>query len=114
MIKNVCFVLENLWKSRTAPTPLNWENALSKTKEEETNGDSVRSQDMQVWSIKKCAEVFASSIAELKSQLANKEFLVWDKDDKPALDFVTACANVRAHIFSIAQKSRFDVKCKSA
>lgn len=38
--------------------------------------------------------------------------LVWDKDDKDSMDFVTACANIRAHIFGIPQKTRFDVKCK--
>jgi hypothetical protein len=26
------------------------------------------------------------------------------------MDFVTACANLRAKVFSIPQKSRFDVK----
>ncbi len=35
---------------------------------------------------------------------------MWDKDDEPAMDFVAACANIRAHIFSIPNKSRFDVK----
>ena len=33
-------------------------------------------------------------------------FLVWDKDDLPALNFVTACANIRMHIFNIPQKTR--------
>lgn len=57
-------------------------------------------------------QVFAESVAALKTELANKTFLVWDKDDKSAMDFVTACANVRAYIFSIQQKSRFQIKCK--
>lgn len=35
------------------------------------------------------------------------------KDDPPAMDFVTAAANLRMHIFSMNMKSRFDVKCKS-
>ena len=38
--------------------------------------------------------------------------LVWDKDDKNAMDFVASCANIRAHIFGIPQKTRFDIKCK--
>merc|ERR1712212_651879 len=37
-------------------------------------------------------------------------FLVWDKDDLPALNFVTACANIRMQIFNIPNKSRFEVK----
>lgn len=36
--------------------------------------------------------------------------LDWDKDDEEAMDFVTAASNVRAHIFGIDMKSRFDVK----
>lgn len=36
------------------------------------------------------------------------------QDDPPAMDFVTAAANLRMHIFSMNMKSRFDVKCKSS
>ena len=34
------------------------------------------------------------------------------QDDPPAMDFVTAAANLRMHIFSMNMKSRFDVKCE--
>ena len=44
--------------------------------------------------------------------LAKDDHLVWDKDDASAMDFVTACANIRAVIFNITQKTRFDVKCE--
>lgn len=44
--------------------------------------------------------------------LKEGDHLVWDKDDKNAMDFVAACANIRAHIFGIPQKTRFDIKCK--
>jgi len=37
-------------------------------------------------------------------------FLIWDKDDDASMDFVTATANLRSLVFSIAPKSRFDVK----
>ena len=36
----------------------------------------------------------------------------FDKDDPEALDFVTATANLRAHVFGIEEKSRFQVKGK--
>lgn len=68
--------------------------------------------DMQVWSLAKCAKVFASTVNSLKKELSSKDYLVWDKDDSFAMDFVVACANIRANIFSIPQKSRFDIKCK--
>ena len=32
------------------------------------------------------------------------------QDDPASMDFVTSAANIRAHIFSITMKSRFDVK----
>lgn len=34
----------------------------------------------------------------------------WDKDDDDALDFATAAANLRASMFGIPLKTRFDVK----
>jgi ubiquitin-like 1-activating enzyme E1 B len=34
----------------------------------------------------------------------------WDKDDDDALDFATSAANLRASVFSIPLKTRFDVK----
>lgn len=105
-----------MWKSRKAPVPLAWDQAASHTgdaenavKEDET---SVRARDMEVWTIAKCAKVFADTISVLKKELTGKDFLMWDKDDQPAMDFVTACANIRAHIFAIPMKSRFAIKCK--
>ncbi|KAI4469908.1 ubiquitin-activating enzyme e1 [Holotrichia oblita] len=103
--------MENLWKKRKPPKPLAWAEASSH--EGDSNmiiENNLKAEDMQVWSLSKCSKVFASSISVLKSELSNKNFLVWDKDDKPGMDFVTACANIRAHIFSIDQKSRFEIK----
>jgi ubiquitin-like 1-activating enzyme E1 B len=39
-------------------------------------------------------------------------FMSFDKDDDDALNFVTSAANLRAHMFGIELKSRFDVKCE--
>ncbi|XP_018571091.1 SUMO-activating enzyme subunit 2 [Anoplophora glabripennis] len=102
--------MENLWKTRKPPVPLSWDQAASHGGDSKKEEDEVRAVDMQVWSLSKCAKVFASTISQLKTELADRNFLVWDKDDKPAMDFVTACANIRAHIFSIQQKSRFAIK----
>lgn len=60
-------------------------------------------------------QVFAAACKSLQAELAARppgDHLVWDKDDKSAMDFVTACSNVRAHIFNIPLKSRFEIKCK--
>lgn len=75
-------------------------------------------RDQQHWSLSKCGEVFADSIKKLSEAFtacrlkSANDHLVWDKDDVPAMDFVASCANIRAHIFGIAQKTRFDIKCK--
>lgn len=56
-----------------------------------------------------------SSIKALKTNLQSRpkgDYLVWDKDDKDAMDFVAACANIRSHIFHIQPKSRFEIKCE--
>jgi len=74
-------------------------------------------KDQQRWSISKCGNIFADSVKNLSRALeASQEklpsnHLVWDKDDQHAMDFVTACANIRAYIFGIPQKTRFDIKC---
>ncbi|XP_050316111.1 SUMO-activating enzyme subunit 2 [Anthonomus grandis grandis] len=109
---NYLLSMENLWKKRTPPKPLSWAEAqkLVGDKDKTNDDDSVRARDMEVWPIAKCAQVFAESIATLKKALADKTFLIWDKDDHPAMDFVAACANIRSHIFSITQKSRFQIK----
>ena len=39
-----------------------------------------------------------------------KPILSFDKDDDDTLDFVTAAANMRATVFRIDCKSKFDVK----
>lgn len=41
-----------------------------------------------------------------------KPILFFDKDDVDTLDFVTASANLRATIFGIEPKSKFDTKRK--
>lgn len=74
-------------------------------------------KDQQRWSISKCGSIFADSLKNLSQALKVSQeksldnHLVWDKDDQHAMDFVAACANIRAHIFGIPQKSRFDIKC---
>lgn len=74
-------------------------------------------RDQRQWSIAKCGLVFAESIKSLSTaftacrEKSATDHLLWDKDDQAAMDFVAACANVRAHIFGIPQKTRFDIKC---
>lgn len=117
--------MDKLWAKRKPPTPLDWD-CLSSTAEKQS-GEAAASglEDQKIWSMAECANTMDTAITTLKEELAKKqanaetdpatgekkeEFLVWDKDDLPALNFVTACANIRMHIFSIGCKSRFEVK----
>nr|CAI5838702.1 unnamed protein product [Callosobruchus analis] len=103
--------MENLWKTRKPPVPLSWSEAASHGGDAANGDDSdIKTHDMKVWPISKCAKMFSETVSTLKKELQGRSFLVWDKDDKPGMDFVTACANIRAHIFSIQNKSRFEIK----
>ena len=48
----------------------------------------------------------------MKGKVLTKYIIVFLQDDEIAMDFVTCAANIRAHIFSIGTKTRFDIKCK--
>jgi ubiquitin-like 1-activating enzyme E1 B len=105
--------MDNLWKKRRPPTPLLWgslpDAVAGSSRIEKESG----LRDQKSWSIAECGQIFADSCRNLKNQyesLKEGDHLVWDKDDKNAMDFVAACANIRAHIFGIPQKTRFDIK----
>ncbi|XP_053694308.1 SUMO-activating enzyme subunit 2 [Sabethes cyaneus] len=108
---NYLLSMSNLWKSRTPPNPAKWD-ALEEDGGISAPTDAVL-RDQKVLSLVESAKVFGESIAALKqefSKLADGDHLVWDKDDKHAMDFVAACANIRAQIFNIPRKSRFEIK----
>lgn len=107
---NYLLSMSNLWKSRTPPNPAKWD-ALEEDGEKAPTDTVLR--DQKVLSLTESAKVFGESIISLKGafeKLADGDHLVWDKDDKHAMDFVASCANIRAQIFNIPRKSRFEVK----
>ncbi|KTG46366.1 hypothetical protein cypCar_00033881, partial [Cyprinus carpio] len=104
--------MDKLWKKRKAPLPLDWtEIHHLEFSQEEACGTGLK--DQQVLGVQGYAQLFHRSVETLRSQLIEKgegAELVWDKDDPPAMDFVTAAANLRMNVFSMNMKSRFDVK----
>ena len=101
--------METLWKKRRAPQPQDFDNL--KCTEEKSDNSMMR--DQRVWSLFECGEVFKKCVAALKEDLLSKGsdgILVWDKDDQHAMDFVACVANIRAYVFGISLKSRFDIK----
>jgi len=101
--------MDKLWAKRRPPTPLVWDELSDEAKEASEGGIA----DQVAWSLKKCAQVLESSINKLEATYKAsdyKDHLVWDKDDEDAMDFVAACANIRAFVYNIPQKTRFDIK----
>lgn len=109
--------MSNLWKNRTPPQPTKWGD-LSEVVDMQTASSAALNsnvqRDQRVWNLQECGDVFQECLARLKfecKKLNEGDHLVWDKDDKYGMDFVAASANIRAHIFGISQKSRFEIKC---
>eukprot|EP00117_Sycon_ciliatum_P042930 scpid51679/ scgid4471/ SUMO-activating enzyme subunit 2; Anthracycline-associated resistance ARX; Ubiquitin-like 1-activating enzyme E1B len=103
--------MDNLWKKRRPPTPLDY-HSLPAEAHDEVNGSSGNLRDQKMWSLQVAVDTLGRTLGELKvarQQRTDKQ-LVWDKDDDESLDFVTAVANLRAHVFGIKRKSRFECK----
>jgi len=110
---NYLLSMSNLWKTRTAPKPMKFGDAESVVVVGDVSPNESVLRDQRVLRAGELQELFATSVTNLKEQISKTkegDHLIWDKDDQDAMDFVTACANIRSLIFSIAQKSRFDVK----
>jgi ubiquitin-like 1-activating enzyme E1 B len=110
--------IRNYDDSEHAPTPINIdEHLVSDVSNNEIeklmgSGGNVLSKDV-VWSIEqninifvKCVESFWNT-SESRENIGSYEF---DKDNRNALDFVTASSNLRAHVFNIPLQSPFSVK----
>uniref|UniRef100_U5EXW5 SUMO-activating enzyme subunit n=1 Tax=Corethrella appendiculata TaxID=1370023 RepID=U5EXW5_9DIPT len=111
---NYLLSMSNLWKNRNPPKPAKWGELDDEgEKDAENSANDAVLRDQKVWSLKEAGRVFEESISALRDEfakLADGDHLVWDKDDKHAMDFVAACANIRAQIFNIPRKSRFEIK----
>ncbi|MBW0476923.1 hypothetical protein O181_016638 [Austropuccinia psidii MF-1] len=111
-------MMEDMWKHRLAPVPLDYDQISIQTKKathKETNHHSNPTilKDQQSLSLEENFGLFCSSLLALGKRIEedpNHDPLSWDKDDDDALDFVTAAANLRATIFGISQKTRFEIK----
>ncbi|XP_077516185.1 ubiquitin-like activating enzyme 2 [Amblyomma americanum] len=103
-----------LWSRRKPPTPLHWGNLSDATACSSADAAARSGMiDHRVWDLDQCRQAFSTSVEKLKERalaLGEGDHLVWDKDNDECMNFVTACANLRAHCFGIPQTSRFDVK----
>lgn len=110
--------MEDMWKDKSAPEPLSYE----KLETESINIDpSISQSDQNVWTTAENFVVFCDSLSRLAKRFAQEQanaaknslpspVITFDKDDDDTLDLVTATANLRALIFGIELKSKFDTK----
>ncbi|KAG0380486.1 E1 ubiquitin-activating protein uba2 [Mortierella sp. AD032] len=113
--------MEDMWKSRKPPTPLRYDDIMNTTDDLQKALDAATLEsgalkDQRVWTLRETVEVFSDSLLKLTSRLKTMKetdaeaTVQFDKDDSETLDFVTATANLRAHVYGIEEKSRFQVK----
>ena len=112
--------MAKLWEKRKAPQPLDWLTTTTTSETAETAATPTSSGEVadtrpashKMWSVQQCCGVFAASVKALHARLGADaaEVLYWDKDDEEAMDFVASAANLRCTVFSIANKSKFEVK----
>lgn len=109
--------MEDMWKGKTPPAPLSYESL-----EEDGSVDaSVLRSGQRVWSTQENFFVFKDSLTRLSKRLTAEQntesngnshaaTIAFDKDDDDTMDFVVSSANLRAVIFGIQAKSKFDIK----
>jgi ubiquitin-like 1-activating enzyme E1 B len=117
-IKRLCS-MEEMWKSRTKPTPLDFASLKPNIP---VVDEAFLEDGQKKWSLEENMAVLESSLDRLSKRVAEMKVekekgetsvaptISFDKDDPDTLDFVAAAANIRAHIFGIDLKTRFDIK----
>ncbi|VEU23114.1 DEKNAAC104278 [Brettanomyces naardenensis] len=104
--------MENLWTSRSKPTPLNYSEYSLVIKNLEDSGliEDVKLSDQKIGSILENLQTFVKSTIRLTKRLRLEKEIYFDKDDQDALEFVSSSSNLRSYIFDIPLKTEFEVK----
>ncbi|PWN49393.1 hypothetical protein IE53DRAFT_345963 [Violaceomyces palustris] len=127
--------MDEMWKHRPVkPVPLDYDNIVAPPNPSEadgqaasvgpgaeeaekgevgaTQGSSSGLKDQRSLSLKENVELFIQSTVALakRASASPTEPLSFDKDDEDALDFVAASSNLRSKVYSIEEKTRFQVK----
>lgn len=112
--------MEDMWKSRKAPLPLDYKTVISQAEEAFAAKEAILQDGQKVWTLEESLVVFNDSLQRLSKRILDlkrahngsgpEPIIEFDKDDDDTLDFVAASANIRSTIFDIDRKSRFDIK----
>ncbi|OAL23714.1 hypothetical protein AYO20_10919 [Fonsecaea nubica] len=110
--------MEDMWKDKKPPEPLSYD-----TLEQGASmvGSEVAEHGQQTWSAVENFAVFKDSLNRLVKRFSQEQAaasksgdlqptISFDKDDDDTMDFVAAAGNLRAIIFGIEPKSKFDIK----
>jgi ubiquitin-like 1-activating enzyme E1 B len=111
--------MEDMWKTKKAPVALDFDKLSTEAK---APAATVMQDDQRVWTMAENFAIFVDSVQRLSNRLETERaqaevgnaapILSFDKDDVDTLDFVVASANLRAAIFGIEPRSKFDIKRK--
>lgn len=113
--------MDELWKTREAPKVLSFPKVLQSgvpiVRDQNVKGTLSACKlleigsDHSIWSPQECAQVFATCIQIfLECRTSELGEAVFDKDDRLAVEFVTAAANLRSYNYGIPPQSLFDAK----
>jgi ubiquitin-like 1-activating enzyme E1 B len=112
--------MKDMWKSRKPPEPLIYDTVMSQAAEAMAKQAAILNDDQRVWTLEENLVVFNDSLDRLSKRIVEmravqdlngpEPVIEFDKDDPDTLDFVAASANIRATLFGIDRKSRFEIK----
>jgi ubiquitin-like 1-activating enzyme E1 B len=109
--------MEDMWRKRIKPVPIQYNAALSEQSSSSSNGNSNGSSsrtlvDQKLLSIRETVQLFDESLLALAHRIRTSpgEPISFDKDDLDTLNFVTATSNIRSRIYHIEPQTRFEVK----
>jgi ubiquitin-like 1-activating enzyme E1 B len=102
--------MSEMWQSRSPPTSLKFDSLKADT-DLIKQGQALALQDQRVWSAEENLAVFCYSLDILSNRAqSGEQDMSFDKDDKDTLDFVSAAANLRSHVFGIPSNSEWEIK----
>jgi ubiquitin-like 1-activating enzyme E1 B len=102
--------MSEMWQSRTPPTSLKFDSLKAET-DLFKQGQALSLQDQRAWSVEENLAVFCYSLDILSNRAqSGEQDMSFDKDDKDTLDFVSAAANLRSHVFGIPTNSEWEIK----
>jgi ubiquitin-like 1-activating enzyme E1 B len=102
--------MSEMWQSRSPPTSLKFDSLKADT-DLVKQGQALAVQDQRNWSVEENLAVFCYSLDILSNRAqSGEQDMSFDKDDKDTLDFVSAAANLRSHVFGIPTNSEWEIK----